>query len=185
MRATLFGLLLVICAGILFWTQMEDEAVAPDALIDRARYTPDFSASVLHSIQYNQAGTPKSKVWAEDMKHYEQLGLTEFSNPILLIYPEDGETTWQITAKQGMLQGKETATLQQNVVISSKNDEDQLNTVHTSYLEIDLVNQTLRSDRPVRLVGPRFILNGVGLEADAHSEQIKILDQIQAVYEPY
>lgn len=183
-RFNLVCLVLLICVSGLFLYLMYDEPPPSDDATDLHSYIPDYSANVLHSVQFDRNGRPSSKVWAEDMQHFEQLGLTQFGKPVLLVYPKNDNPAWQVSAQEGLLMGRDKATLQQNVVISSQSDENQLNTLHTSYLEIDLVEQNLHTDRPVRLVGPNYILKGIGMRANAESEHIDILDKIQAVYEP-
>ncbi len=145
---------------------------------------PDYVATKLHSVTYDEAGQLSSRVFAEHMEHYQEKDLTLFSKPVYLLYGKDVHSPWRITAEQGRLkklQGK--VFLDGDVEIKAVNKQEPLQSVITKHLQMDLITKTMQSDAMVYITGSGFKSQGRGLYADFNQETVRLKSQVTGTYE--
>lgn len=146
---------------------------------------PDFVADNLKSVSYNDEGKVESRVSADHMEHYEANNLTRFTQPVYLLYPDDGNAHWRISATEGTLDRHDNiVTLQNNVIIDAITPNEPLQQLKTSYLELDLDTMIMRSDRVINVDGVGFKVDGTGLYADLNEQTVELLNQVTGIYEP-
>ncbi|GAA4901608.1 LPS export ABC transporter periplasmic protein LptC [Ferrimonas pelagia] len=174
------GLILLALAAGLYWrsVQLEEQAPAFDASSE-----PDFVARALRTRSYDANGRLAAEIAADSMQHYQQEALTEFDQPIYLIYPEDQPGVWKVQATSGRLQQNRYLLLQQQVVITAIEPEEPLRTIHTDHLTLDLETMVMTSDAPIRAEGELFTLNATGLWADLNHNKIELQHDVNATYQ--
>lgn len=121
------------------------------------------------------------------MEHYEDNNTTLFTEPIYLIYPEkgQGQAQWQVQSAKGIMNknsGK--VILEDNVIINAIDTKEPIQTVTTSYLELDLNTRMMVSDRKVYITGSDFVIEGLGLYGDLNAEIVTLTSQVHGTYEP-
>lgn len=156
-----------------------DEPVVSSASVE---YQPDFTAEVLHSVEYNTDGKIVRRTFADKMEHYSELGMTMFTNPVIILYGEDAAVTWKIQSKEGVFTNDDEATLSEDVIIKNMKPNDYIDVISTSYLKLNLENGAIRSDKLITISGNLFNQTGVGLEGDFNTQYMSILKQVKAIY---
>ncbi|ACJ27498.1 Conserved hypothetical protein [Shewanella piezotolerans WP3] len=181
-RVTLAIIALFGTALILYWqvqSKKSDQTLDVDA-----SEQPNYIIDDLRSTEYNEAGFVNSKVTAKHMEHYEDASMTYFTEPVYLIYPDDGQAQWRLRATKGShnnLTGK--VSLQNNVIIDSISPEEPIQTLSTSYLELDLDTMIMTSDEIIHVTGNEFVIQGTGLYADLNAQSVKLISEVEGIYD--
>ncbi len=182
-RVTLAIIAFFGAALILYWqVQQKRSTDTGNGLNDHN--TPDYIVDDLRSIEFNEQGQVNSRVSAKHMEHYELKNQTLFTEPVYLVYPDQGKAQWRIRADQGRLSknsGK--VELENNVIIDAINPEEPIQTLSTSFLELDLNTMIMTSDRIIYVTGKDFTIQGQGLYADLNAQEVQLTSQVIGTYE--
>ncbi|WP_017221702.1 LPS export ABC transporter periplasmic protein LptC [Moritella dasanensis] len=171
--------ILFLCAlGIWRFFSPDEQITAPAS----TEYQPDFTAEVLRSVEFSIEGKIIRRIFADSMEHYGELGMTMFTNPVIILYDENAQATWKIQAKEGNFSSEDVATLRNNVVIKNMAKNDYIDVITTSYLQLELATNLVRSDQLITITGDLFNQTGIGLEGDLKQEYMTILKQVKAIY---
>lgn len=182
-RVTLAILLFFSIALGLYW-QVQMKQNEQDANADSNIITPDFVAKDLKSINFNSKGDVESRVTADYMEHFATSNLTNFTEPVFLLYPENEKGYWRIAAKQGALdKNVNMVTLHKDVIINAIAPDEPMQKLMTSYLQLDLNTMIMRSDQAIAVEGDDYRLQGVGLYADLNQQTVELLNQVTGIYE--
>ncbi|BAJ00388.1 LPS export ABC transporter periplasmic protein LptC [Shewanella violacea] len=169
-------------ALLLYWqvqSKKNDQGVAFDASL-----RPDYIADDLRSVDYNELGLVSSRVTATHMEHFDEANMTYFTKPIYLVYPNGGQAKWRLQSTMGTLDKKSgKVVLENDVIIDSVNAEEPIQTMKTSYLELDLNTMIMTSDREVYITGNDFMIQGMGLFGDLKAQKVQLLSKVKGVYE--
>lgn len=180
-RVTLAIIAFFGTALILYWqvqSKKGNEAVAIDSTL-----TPNYIADNLRSVDYNELGLVSSRVTATHMEHFEEANMTYFTQPIYLVYPDAGQAQWRLQSTTGTLNknsGK--VVLENNVIIDAISPEEPIQTIKTSYLELDLNTMIMTSDREIYITGNDFIIKGLGLFGDLNDQKVHLKSNVQGTY---
>lgn len=145
---------------------------------------PAYQARNLTTSLYDTDGKLNHKVFATTMEHYDQLGFVIFENPKYTIYVENGDSPWQVTAKEGTLYDNRLIQLESEVVITNLSDDDFVREITADFIEINLETKKMTSDQPVIIVGTQYIINSNGFNADLNTKEYELIDHVQTVYSP-
>ncbi|MCL1057269.1 LPS export ABC transporter periplasmic protein LptC [Shewanella gelidimarina] len=181
-RVTLAIIALFGTALILYW-QVQSKKSDQTLDIDVSE-RPNYIINDMRSTEYNEAGLINSKVTAKHMEHFEAASMTYFTEPVYLIYPDDGQAQWRLTAAKGThnnLTGK--VSLENNVIIDSISPEEPIQTLSTSYLELDLETMVMTSDEIIYVTGNEFVIQGTGLYADLNAQSVKLISEVEGTYD--
>ncbi|GGB46694.1 LPS export ABC transporter periplasmic protein LptC [Shewanella inventionis] len=173
-----FGLALA-----LYW-QTQVKRSEMDAIQVVGVERPDFIADDLKTTEFNAQGFIESKVTAKHMEHYASSDITHFTEPVYLIYPENGKAQWQLSADRGQL-NKQTnqVSLENNVIIDAIDIEEPLQSLTTQAVALDLSTMIGSSQDMVYIKGKGFMIQGLGLHADLNSQKLSLLSQVEGTYE--
>ena len=167
---------------LLFWNPFWS-INQPKTGLGQQDYQPDFVADDMTLRQYNSKGDLASQVHAKHMAHFDETKITEFTKPSYVIYPEGGAPKWKISADIGIFNQRDHVVLENNVIISAIDPNENVKSITTSRLELDLSTMTVSSDRAIKIIGEQYYITGVGLKADLNQQQIELIKDIQAVYD--
>lgn len=180
MRKHAFYWLLLI-ASLALWQWLDgDEPEAPTA---RGLGRPDFTASRLYNVSYSEEGMPEYRIYANSMDFYTDSNITRFEQPLILVYPDQLQPVWQITADQAKVLRQQNVAFHDNVVIRNLSRNEYVKDLLTKFVSIDLNQQTMHSDQQVTVLGPSYQLIGTGMDGDLAEETVHLLNDINAVYE--
>lgn len=182
-RVTLAIIAFFGTALILYWQVQQKRGNETDSSLNN-QDSPDYIIEDLRSIEFNEQGQVNSRVTAKHMEHYELKSQTYFTQPVYLVYPDQGKAQWQIRADQGQL-NKETGkvVLENNVIIDAISPGEPIQTLSTSFLELDLNTMIMTSDRIIYVTGKDFNIQGQGLYADLNAQEVQLTSQVVGTYE--
>ncbi|RTR40633.1 LPS export ABC transporter periplasmic protein LptC [Shewanella canadensis] len=181
-RVTLAIIAFFGMALILYW-QVQSKRGEEEVAID-ASLRPDYVADNLRSVEYNELGLVNSRVTATHMEHFEEANMTYFTQPIYLVYPDKGQAQWRLRSSKGTLNKKSgKVILEKDVIIDAISPEEPVQTIKTTYLELDLNTMVMTSDRDIYITGSDFKIKGVGLYADLNAQSVQLTSQVEGIYE--
>lgn len=181
-RVTLAILAFFGTALILYW-QVQTKRGAEDQVIHVSE-RPDYIVNDLKSVQYSEQGNINSRVSASHMEYYADRNMTYFTEPIYLVYPDSGDAQWRLRSTKGTLdKNSGRVTLENNVIIDAISPEEPIQTIETTYLELDLNTMIMTSDRTIRITGKDFLITGQGLHADLNAQNVRLTSQVEGTYE--
>lgn len=182
-RVTLAIIAFFGTALVLYWQVQQKRSSDMDNSLNNAD-RPDYIIEDLHSIEFNEQGQVNSRVTAKHMEHYELKDQTFFTQPVYLVYPDKGKAQWQLQADQGRLNknaGK--VVLENNVIIHAIDSQEPIQSLSTSFLELDLNTMIMTSDRVIYVTGKDFNIQGQGLYADLNAQEVQLTSQVVGTYE--
>lgn len=143
---------------------------------------PEFIAESLSSKVYNKEGKLSYVIKADRMEHYTDLGVTNFEHPQYNLYPKDSQSTWKVSAKEGILYKNNRVLLENRVRIISDDPASLVQEVHGKYLELDLNSNILSSEQTILIQGKSFNMYGSGLIVDLNTDQMTLTEHVQTIY---
>ncbi|GAA5218875.1 LPS export ABC transporter periplasmic protein LptC [Corallincola platygyrae] len=182
-RVLIFSVILFAAAIALYYYQDSVRQQQIEVAGAEGEQRPDFTAKTLRSRSYDENGLLAHQIWASDMAHFSNNEFTSFKSPKVVVYPNGKQAGWTLNAEQGRLRENQLI-LEQQVVIETQTEQNQTNTLLTEYVEMDLASNEVSSDQPVTVKGPSYQLQGVGLRGNVEKEQIELLSDVKATYEP-
>ncbi|WOT04686.1 LPS export ABC transporter periplasmic protein LptC [Shewanella youngdeokensis] len=183
MNRVTFAIIALFGTALALYWQVQSKKIDQTSNIDTSK-RPNYIISDLRSTEYNEAGMINSKVSAKNMEHFEDASMTYFTEPVYLIYPDDGKSQWRLRATKGShnnLTGK--VSLENNVIIDSLSPEEPIQTLTTSYMELDLNTMQMTSDKLIKVTGVEFNIQGTGLFADLNEQSVKLLNKVEGIYD--
>lgn len=144
----------------------------------------NYQAKNLRSTLYDTEGIITHRVFAKKMEHYEALGFTIFEFPLYTIFTDRTERPWEVQANEGTLYEDNRIQLEDNVRIKSLNAAGFVQTIETSFIEINLNDKTATSDQPVIITGPDYVIQSNGFVANLLTRKFELSDHVQTVFQP-
>ncbi|MBO1519261.1 LPS export ABC transporter periplasmic protein LptC [Oceanisphaera pacifica] len=172
-----FGGLFILAVICWQWFKPSD-----DLQDTQQHYQPDFIAKNLVSVQYNKLGLPYRGLEAEYAEHYQPLAMTLMEKPVILLYSPSGQPQWRLSGDEGMLNIGDNLVLNGTVVGKGLQANSLVKTLTTEYLELDFINNQLRSNRAVQLTSPNYQAQGRGLLGKIDQQTVELLHDTQAKY---
>ncbi|SQD79703.1 LPS export ABC transporter periplasmic protein LptC [Moritella yayanosii] len=174
------GIVILFLCALGIWRFFSPDE--PSTTTTSTEYQPDFTAEVLRSVEFSIEGKIIRRIFADSMEHYGELGMTMFTNPVIILYDDNAQATWKIQAKEGNFSSEDVATLRNDVIIKNMTKNDYIDVITTSYLQLELTKNLVSSDQLITITGALFSQTGIGLEGDLKQEYLTILKQVKAIY---
>lgn len=173
--------LLVIALNLPSWIGSEDKQ---PAMSKEETFSPDYEAKGMNSTLFDITGEMTHKVFAASMEHYDLLGFTLFNLPEYTIYTSNEDKPWKINAMEGTLYDNNRIQLEKEVEIKSLDENGFIQTISTSFIEIDLNSKTMMSDQMVTITGKDYVINSNGFTADLLTHQFELQNHVQTLFGP-
>nr|WP_282444703.1 LPS export ABC transporter periplasmic protein LptC [Idiomarina sp. ATCH4] len=171
-------------AGLLLvWRPFGDDADGSNVTATRTMQ-PDFTAFGLETRIFENNGLLAHKIKSEKMAHYDQIGLTELEQPVYTVFSEQGKEIWRVNSAQGTFYDDQTLILEGDVEILALEPDTRIKQVLTEYLIIDLNNQSMSTEHPVSIHGPRLLIRGNGMSADLKAERMELKRHVKTIFQP-
>ena len=145
----------------------------------------------INSILYNENGSISYTLRADNQIHYRD-GDTRIENPLIRLF-QDEIPRWNIIANEGLVlptptgtsseQKNEKLTLNGNVEILGLDKFGNRTFISTELLEIDPINETLKTDRIVNYESNNIHHSSVGMFANLNEEEIRFESNVRGFYE--
>lgn len=179
---------IVLLFALLAWLGsqifIEDDNTARSELNNAEQLKPNYQAYAMHSVLYTDDGRINHEVFAQQMAHYDKQGYTLFTQPSYVIYTENRKNPWQISALEGKLTDNQRLILEQGVVIQSTDDNGLVQTMQTSYIELDLTSKDVVSQHPVTITGDNYMIQSKGIKANLQSNTFEIGEHVETTFQP-
>ena len=140
----------------------------------------------MNTILFNDDGTINYTLSAETQIQFTDNHL-EVEKPFIKLF-QNGESRWNIVADKGTVSEYDQAEqkileLFGDVEIFGLDERGNTTKMSTEYLEIDPNNETLETDRPIRLMAPNLQQSSEGMFANLKADEIIFYDEIRGFYE--
>ncbi|MGL6519182.1 LPS export ABC transporter periplasmic protein LptC [Aeromonas caviae] len=178
-QTVLFGLLFL--AALAAWQLGEIELV-PEPTTKTENFQPDFTARELVTTRFNEQGKRTERLESEYAEYYQVLEQATFTKPVVYMFDDKGAAEWKLTAETGVLNTDDNVILREKVHLDGLLPASFISTLDTSYLELDLVTQGMRSNQHISIVGQEFQTEGVGLKGHLERKYFELLDKGHATY---
>ena len=145
----------------------------------------------INSILYDENGSISYTLRADNQIHYRD-GDTRIENPLIRLF-QDEIPRWNIIASEGLVLPMLTETssepktkkltLSGNVEILGLDKFGNRTFIYTELLEIDPINETLKTDRRVNYESNNIHHSSVGMFANLNEDQIRFEKNVRGFYE--
>lgn len=170
--------MLVMLAAWLWFTPEQNNL---DRQADR-EFIPDYIAENLTLRIYDKEGYIADHLQAQRLEHFEQLGFTQFEQPRYTLFNAEHRAAWEISSKDGVWFPQDKIVLEQQVLLRNLLPTGFVERVETASLQLLLPEKNLQTHEAVRIVGPGFYINGVGMMADLSEHRIQLQKHLETVY---
>ena len=163
-------------------------------LLENSEFPPreiEAYSEGINSILYDENGSISYTLRADNQIHYKD-GDTRIDNPLIRLF-QDEVPRWNIIANEGlllpMLTGassepkKKRLTLSGNVEIFGLDKFGNRTFIYTELLEIDPINETLKTDRRVNYESNNIHHSSVGMFANLNEDEIRFEKNVRGFYE--
>ena len=163
-------------------------------LLENSEFPPreiEAYSEGINSILYNENGSISYTLRADNQIHYRD-GDTRIENPLIRLF-QDEIPRWNIIANEGLVlpiltktssePEKETITLSGNVEIFGLDKFGNRTFIYTELLEIDPINETLKTDRRVNYESNNIHHSSVGMFANLNEDEIRFEKNVRGFYE--
>ncbi len=176
MKFRLLVVIIFITISLLWWmpTFNANKTEQPQQEQD---IRPEFTAELLHQEIYDEQGNIHREVFSKRMEHYSELSLTHFEQPEFILYADESPE-WRISAQMGNMQDDKLVLDEQVVMLHIVNNS-LVKKITTEYLEIDLNNSLVTTDKKISIEGNNVWIEGQGLAADLNLGTIKLTNHVQ------
>ncbi|MGM0593131.1 MAG: LPS export ABC transporter periplasmic protein LptC [Pseudomonadota bacterium] len=174
-------ILLAIAATLLLlssWLTQREQAPQSSPEASDARL-PDYFIRGLEATVTDATGHPSHRLSAASLTHYPADDTTELEQLELTVYTER-QPHWHLIADHATGDAGQQLLLQGTVTLQQQRDEGM--TLLTEQLLIDTERRYAESSAAVTLQGDSFRLQGIGLEAFAEPQRLRLLSQVRGDY---
>lgn len=175
-------LMLILAAAMVAATSwLSRQSGAPDQTSTTAKSSePDYFIRGLEATITGTDGSPRHRLNAEELTHYPDGDLTTLQTPAMTVFRDDGDL-WQLKAKEGEARGgMQQLTLSDSVVLAQTGKQPF--TLETERLQIDTERRYAESDAAVTLRAPSSTIEGVGMQAFAEEQRLRLLNSVRGRY---
>ena len=175
-------LLLAALAGLTWW--LDQKVQSPGAGHTNAADAPDFVVDHFQATRMNLDGTQRYEVIAKKMVHYAEKDSSVLDEPQLFHY-DPQSATMSIRANQGILSnnGEDAYFVGDVHVHRAAYGTNSEMSLLTTYLHVLPDQDLAQTDREVTLTNGNSTLNGVGLEFNNKTHEMKLLSKVKGQFE--
>jgi lipopolysaccharide export system protein LptC len=161
---------------------LSQEEVMVDSQTEEA-WVPNYQASEMRSTLYDKLGQINHQVFAQKMENFDLLGFTLFKQPNYLLFAQSLHP-WKVDAQEGTLYEDQRIQFETDVEITSLDEQGYIQVIRTNFVEVNLAEKTMYSDKPVEIIGPNYVINSNGFTASLETQKYELLDHVKTVYQP-
>jgi lipopolysaccharide export system protein LptC len=133
----------------------------------------------------NQDGTPKNKLFADYMAHYQDDDTTELLEPKLEIYRENKPPLFVTADKGWVTADNEVILLTGDVYLRQDDNNGALELeIITTDARILLEQDYVETDKPITINDERTTVKSVGMRAYLQQERIELLNNVRTKIKP-
>ena len=175
-------LLLAAVAGLTWWLDQKVQPVGSGHT--NSADAPDFVVENFEATRMNLDGTKRYALIAKNMVHYGEDNSAVLDEPQLFHFDPESATT-SIRANQGIMSSNgENAYFVGDVQVRrAPYGENPEMSLLTTYLHVVPDQDLVETDRAVTLTNGKSTLNGVGLEFNNKTHELRLLSNVKGQFE--
>ncbi|NOQ34437.1 MAG: LPS export ABC transporter periplasmic protein LptC [Methylococcaceae bacterium] len=179
--------LALVLAGFSWWAveifQLPDEDESKSS--ELPKHSPDYFSKGYLKKEMDEQGLVKSKLFAEEMLHYSDDGVTHMTKPEMTFYNAD-TPPWIIKSESGTLSvdGKDLLLNGQVFVNRNKAENVKQLTIETTNLRVKTEESYAEGDEWAKLSSPPNWAEGIGIQMIFQKPiSLKLLANVKSYYE--
>ncbi len=180
MKQLLLSVLVIIAVSQYFWREWSAEPETQEKLDQVA--LPDYQIKQLTQVTFNQDGNRETQLKAENLEYYQELEFTYFQHPEYVLYSDNQESNWVLTANESGIYDNRHLELEGDVLVKATESTDWLNEIKVSRLNMDLTEHTINSKAKVQATGNKLLVSGKGLQGNLKTKEFELTQNVQATY---
>lgn len=175
---TIVGIIIATWSGIFMVRPSNPIAKQTSSLPDA--YMLDVTATIM-----DMQGNPHMKIVTPKMIHYTSNDTSQLIAPQLTLYRQSLNPWYITSAFAKATQGIENVDFWNDVTVQHPADENNPNTViKTNMLTVHPNKETAETQEFITMLQPNLTVNAVGMHANMHTGDIRLLSQMRGEYAP-
>lgn len=142
----------------------------------------DYSAQDITLTQFRQSGQLRYRLRASHLSHTLPNRQTRLTNPVLVVYPEQGPPVTMTSPNAILMPGDTVVRMPDQVVMTRIDAHGQRIRATSSDVTIDTRLQTATSPSPSQIEGPGYVTHGIGLDINFKQQLFNLLKEVHSVY---
>lgn len=144
----------------------------------------DYTAQNITLTQFHTNGQLRYRLTATHLAHTLPDRLTRLSQPILMVYPEQG-TPITLSSPSAILKANDTIIkMPERVLLTGADGRGRPIRILSSNVTVDTQQQTATSPAPTQINGPGYVTLGDGLDVSLRQQIFNLLKDVRSVYSP-
>ncbi len=179
--------LLLALAGLSWWLveifHLVDEDITEVAKLPK--HSPDYISKGYQKREMDEQGILKSELFAEEMLHYSDDGITHMTRPIITFFNAD-EPPWVIKSDTGTLStdGKHLLLNGRVYISKDKSENSRQMIMETTNLRVRTKENYAEGDEWAKLSSPPHWAEGIGVQMVFKKPiSLKLLANVKSYYE--
>jgi len=168
--------------ALLVWIYFKPEAVIPTT----PKHYPSYIGYNVSNVHFDEFGNISHKMFADKVTNYVEKDKTILVNPKAIVYMQNKKTknmtSWQITAKDGVMYGQQKLILSDHVFVDNLTKDQLVQTMKTDTMIVQLDIKELSTDDAIYWTGPEMKQEGVGMWGSFATEEMIVKSKVKAVY---
>lgn len=189
-RTTIYGALAFIVLSWLIYVSDSPERIlgTSSALQNEVDAIPFAVVQGTTTTHFEKSGNISYTFNAARLEHYRDEDdsnqiFTLVEVPELIIYQED--QPWFVRADKGKIySANQHIELWSEVRVEHTNEQGITTNIFTEQLNIDPVNKLAKTEEPVKITSDRVEIKGTGMTANLAEQNLRLLSEVQALYDP-
>ena len=175
----LLAIVIVALLALSLWRPPGEQAPPPAPQADTTEVLQAYMNDV-HMLAMDEQGQAALEMTARSMKQYSRRKLAELEQPQITLH--NGGRQWRIVSQQGQVDGgRQTLSLQNQVVLTQTGGGSQPLTIRTRSLAVDVDGQRAHTDDAVTLLSGEAELHSRGMVLDNRQGRLQLLADVQGV----
>lgn len=169
-----------------FYSLNQSDSTNLNALV-KTPDKPEYIGKNMQTTVFSPKGIKQYLASAELVEHYEKLGNTHFTMPLVYLFDVENsqgeKQSWKLSADQAILDKNNMLYLTGNVTMQSLLADSRLQRVETESAVVNLTTQDIHSDQQVKIAGQHFHSTGLKLTGNLQQQVATLKEQVKTYYE--
>jgi lipopolysaccharide export system protein LptC len=177
-------LLMVLGLFTYYLAQVNERQQAQAARARPPSDSPDYFVERLALLSMNERGEPSFRLEAKQLEHFAPTDSTVFRAPVMVsLDPAQPRVT--VSAARGrLIEGGDEVQLSGNVLVSRAGSTDTPPLrISTEFAVVFPGEDVIRTDRPVSVAQEGSVLEGIGMELNNRTRQLRVDSKVRVVWQ--
>lgn len=175
----------ILALGFTGWFYSQPALVTNPIPKETLDHMADMIITSLNVTQFNEKGMPANHFYTPQLTHYPYNNSSEFTNPHIILYPDDA-APWVIQSDKGTAeQGAEKVVLSDNVIMhQDAYGNEKVKNITTSQITYFTEKDWAETDKNILFVQPGLRVRSKGMTANLKTQKINLLKNVTSEYIP-